>query len=152
MLYDSTLINNNHPLHMVHAETIALPVTRLYANIAYALLVFGWLFPPILLLGLVINLWRKGRANGTWLESHFRLQIRWFLIPVFVASLLGLLALFGPGVGYLMGSMIGSGQMNPDTGNIFMFAPLAILVLAVIVFEIRMLAGWIALNRNQSIS
>ena len=136
---------------MAYADATALPVTRLYVNITYALLVFGWLFPPILLLGLFINLWRRGRANGTWLESHFRLQIRWLLIAVFIAMPIGSFALFGSGVGYLMGSMIGSGQMDPDTGNIVMFAPLAILVLAVIVFEIRMLAGWIALNRNQSI-
>jgi uncharacterized membrane protein len=136
---------------MIYAETTALPVTRLYANIAYALLVFGWIFPPILLLGLAINLWRRGRASGTWLESHFRLQMRWLLIALFVVLLLGMFALFGSGAGYLVGSMIGSGQMDSDTGMTLVFVPLAILILVVIVFEIRMLAGWIALNRNLSI-
>lgn len=77
--------------------------------------------------------------------------MRWFLIVLILILIFGLLLLFGSGAGYLIGSVVGAGQMDADDAIILVFLPFAILILTVIVFEIRMLAGWIALSRNQSI-
>lgn len=52
-----------------------LPITRLYAQVCYALLVAGPLFPPFLAVALMLNLLRRRRAQDTWLASHFARQM-----------------------------------------------------------------------------
>ena len=50
--------------------------------IVYALQAASFLFVITLLVGVIINYVKRDDVNGTWLESHFRWQIRtfWFVL------------------------------------------------------------------------
>lgn len=124
-----------------NAEQVALPITRTAAAFVYASFVFGWFFPPIILLGLIINLLRRGRAKGTWLETHYFFQVRWFLILVAMAVLFIML---GSGAAYLVAVLASMGIPGVSVGVLLVFLPW-------ILFEIKMVQGWVALSNNQSV-
>jgi uncharacterized membrane protein len=58
----------------------------------------GW--PSII--AVVLNYVKRGEARGTWLESHFRWQIRTFWFGVVWVALCGLLVVLTLGVGLLV--------------------------------------------------
>ncbi len=62
-----------------------------------------------------------------------------------------MLMVFGAGAGYLMGSLVSAGQLDADSVMTAAFVPLALLILAFLVYEIRMLTGWIALSRKKGV-
>lgn len=123
--------------------TARLPITRLVAQICYGLFIAGCFLPPLLLVALVTNLMRRERAEGTWIESHFRRQLRDFLkLAAVLAVIVGPLLI--PGVAYLF-------AIIPVIGlPILSIAVLAFFSVAVI-FIIRMATGWRTLLRNEEI-
>ncbi len=73
-----------------------------------------------------MNYIKRGEASGTWLESHFRWQIRTFWFGVIWAALCGLFVLLTVCVGLLI-----------------VWLPLGILTLW---FIYRVARGWMALR------
>jgi uncharacterized membrane protein len=74
--------------HIVYAlHTLSLVIGAFGAATIIGAFVFGW--PSII--AVILNYVKRGDAQGTWLESHFRWQIRtfWFaLLWVVVAAVL----------------------------------------------------------------
>lgn len=88
-------------------------------NVVYGLQALSFLLLFTALIGVIINYIKRDDVAGTWLESHFRWQIRTFWFGLFW-SLLGTL-LAGIGVGVL------------------------ILGVTALWFVYRILRGWLAL-------
>ncbi len=56
--------------------------------LVYALQAAGFLLPPVVwIVAVIINYVRKEEVAGTWLESHFRWQIRTFWFGLLWAAL-----------------------------------------------------------------
>jgi uncharacterized membrane protein len=65
--------------HVVYAlHTVSLVIGALGAATIIGAFLFGW--PSII--AVILNYVKRGEARGTWLESHFRWQIRtfWFAL------------------------------------------------------------------------
>jgi uncharacterized membrane protein len=58
------------------------------ATIVYALQTASFFFPLTLFAAVIVNYVRRDDARGTWLESHFRWQIRtfWFTMGWFTVG------------------------------------------------------------------
>ena len=78
------LVRVAHIVYALHA--LSLVIGAFGAATVVGAFVFGW--PSII--AVIINYVKRGEARGTWLESHFRWQIRTFwyaLLWVIVAGL-----------------------------------------------------------------
>lgn len=101
---DPSLINWTRLIYALHAASIVIGVFS-SAFIATAF-VFG--LPSII--AVILNYLKRSDVRGTWLESHFRWQIRTFWIAFFVFC--GIWIVFGPlsliliGLPFLIGGMI----------------------------------------------
>ena len=85
--------------HLVYAlHTLSLVIGAVGAATVIGAFLFGW--PSII--AVIINYVKRGEARGTWLESHFRWQIRtfWFALlwAVIVAVVSALLAVVVIGI------------------------------------------------------
>jgi uncharacterized membrane protein len=69
---DPSLVTLTHVLYALHALGLAIGAFGT-ATVVGAFL-FGW--PSII--AVIINYIKRGDARGTWLESHFRWQLRTF--------------------------------------------------------------------------
>jgi len=111
--------------HVVYAlHTLSLVIGAFGAATVVGAFVFGW--PSII--AVIINYVKRSEARGTWLESHFRWQIRTFwyaLLWVIVAALISLI---------LMPVLIG-----------FLTWPVLMLVLGLWAIY-RIARGWLALR------
>jgi uncharacterized membrane protein len=108
----------------------ALHAFSLLTGILGPVLVFtafltGW--PSIV--AVILNYVKRGEARGTWLDSHFRWQIRTFWFGVLWISLCGLFVLGTLGIGLLI-----------------VWLPIGVVS---VWFIYRILRGWIALNDNR---
>ncbi|MGE5338902.1 MAG: DUF4870 family protein [Gemmatimonadota bacterium] len=92
--------------HIVYAlHTLSLVIGAFGAATIVGAFVFGW--PSII--AVIINYVKRSEARGTWLESHFRWQIRtfWFaLLWVLVAGLL-FITFIGIPVAWMMIFLLG---------------------------------------------
>ena len=88
---DPSLVTLTHVTYALHA--LGLAIGAFGASTVVGAFVFGW--PSII--AVIINYVKKGEARGTWLESHFRWQIRtfWFALAwvVLIALVGGLLTI-----------------------------------------------------------
>ncbi len=82
-----SLVNVAHLVYALHALSLLIGITT--AATIIGAFVFG--MPSII--AIIINYLKRGEARGTFLESHFRWQIRtfwfgllWCLIGVFIAA------------------------------------------------------------------
>lgn len=118
-----------------------LPLTRMVARTCYFLFMIGFFLPPVALVAAIINLLRRHRAKGTWLASHFRWQLRTYLISLAlaIASLL-------PGI-----VLTGLAIVNPNLAENLLMIPLVLIIIVVFFFLSRMFRGLGAMNRNQAI-
>ena len=111
--------------HLVYAlHTLSLVIGAFGAATVVGAFIFGW--PSII--AVIINYVKRGEARGTWLESHFRWQIRTFwyaLLWVVLAAVISLL---------LAPVLIG-----------FLTWPLMLFVLGVWAIY-RVARGWLALR------
>jgi uncharacterized membrane protein len=88
----SSLVTLTHAIYALHASSLLIGILTV-ATIVGAFL-FSW--PSII--AVILNYVKRSEARGTWLESHFRWQIRtfwfgalWFaLCMLFVVATLGL--------------------------------------------------------------
>lgn len=79
-----SLIQLTHVIYALHACAVFVGVTSSVATVAG-----GFVFGLPSLLAVFLNYLKRGEVRGTWLESHFRWQIR-----TFWTTALGLLAAF----------------------------------------------------------
>src|SRR5262245_51379957 len=91
-----SLITWTHAVYGLHALSLITGIVGV-ATVAGAFL-FGW--PSIV--AVILNYVKRGDANGTWLESHFRWQIRTFWFGLLWVALCGLFVVATLGVGLLI--------------------------------------------------
>jgi uncharacterized membrane protein len=114
-------------MYLLHAISIAVGV------LSTALIVTAFVFGVPSIVAVIMNYVRRNQVRDTWLDSHFRWQLRTFWF-----SLLGLVAatlVFGPLVLILIGIPL-----------------LFISYFAIGVWAIyRIVRGWIALNGQRAV-
>ena len=98
---DPSLVTITHLTYALHA--LGLAIGAFGASTVVGAFVFGW--PSII--AVIINYVKRGDARGTWLESHFRWQIRtfWFGLLWFCLAY-PLIPLFGLGIPLLFANTI----------------------------------------------
>jgi uncharacterized membrane protein len=103
-------------------------------NVVYVLQAMSFFLGITFIIGLIINYIKRGDARGTWLESHFRWQIRTFWFA-FLWSVIG-------GGGALIGM---AGPFAETIGRYFI---IGIIILIVSFFWViyRIIKGWLRLN------
>jgi uncharacterized membrane protein len=114
-LYDWTQI-----IYGLHALSLLTGI--LGAATVIGAFLIGW--PSII--AVIMNYIKRSEASGTWLESHFRWQIRTFWYGAFWAALCGIFVVLTFGIGVL-----------------FVWLPLGLLA---IWFIYRVARGWMALR------
>lgn len=107
-------------IYGLHA--VSLLVGLLGAATAIGAFLFGW--PSIV--AVILNYVKRGDVRGTWLESHFRWQIRTFWFGLLWVALCGLFVALTLGIGLLVA-----------------WIPLAGVT---VWFIYRIARGWMALN------
>ena len=118
------LVTWTNVIYGLHALSLATGILGA-ASVVGAFLI-GW--PSII--AVVLNYVKRSEARGTWLESHFRWQIRTFWFGALWMALCGAFVVFTLGIGLLL-----------------VWLPLGIMALW---FVYRVARGWIALsNRRQ---
>ena len=120
-LPDSAPVGATHLIYALHAwSVIAGLVTPAFIVTAF---LAGW--PSII--GVILNYVKSGAASGTWLESHFRWQIRtfWFALLWVVIGVVPFITVIG----------------IPVAWGIWGLAGLWVLY--------RIVRGWIALANNK---
>ena len=81
---DPSLVTLTHATYALHA--LGLAIGAFGASTVVGAFVFGW--PSII--AVIINYVKRGEARGTWLESHFRWQIRTFWFALAWVVVIGL--------------------------------------------------------------
>ena len=84
---DAGLLRVTHIVYALHA--LGLAIGAFGAATVLGSFLFGW--PSII--AVLLNYWYRGEARGTWLESHFRWQIRTFWFALGWALVVGLVSL-----------------------------------------------------------
>ena len=111
-------------IYVLHALSLLIGIIGT-ATVIGAFL-FGW--PSII--AVIINYVKRGDVQGTWLETHFRWQIRTFWFGLLWVGLCGLFVLGTLGLGLL-----------------FVWLPLGVVA---IWFIYRVVRGWSALSNGRS--
>ena len=93
---DEPLLKWTHAIYALHALSLLTGIIGA-ASVVGAFLI-GW--PSII--AVILNYMKRGEARGTWLESHFRWQIRTFWWGFLWAALCGLLVVGTLGIGLLI--------------------------------------------------
>jgi len=101
---DPALVNTTHLIYALHSLSLLIGITTA------ATIVGAFVFSVPSIIAVVINYLKREEARGTYLESHFRWQIRtfWFtvlwcligtfLIFTFIGIPLGLAIFFATGI------------------------------------------------------
>ena len=89
---DPSLVRWTHVIYGLHAVAVIVGVASAAATVAG-----GFVFGLPSLAAVVLNYVKCGEAAGSWLESHFRWQIRtfWFTLLWLVVSFLVMLTVIG---------------------------------------------------------
>ncbi len=88
--YENKALHPNQPSHSLKTLTLGV----------YVLQGLSIFFGITALIGVVLNYLKKGDAQGTWLESHFRWQIATFWVSLIVGVVGTVTTFFG--IGYLI--------------------------------------------------
>ena len=83
----SSLITVVHVVYALH--TVSLVIGALGAATVIGAFLFGW--PSII--AVILNYVKRSEARGTWLESHFRWQIRTFWFALLWAAIVMLVSI-----------------------------------------------------------
>ena len=81
-----SLVTTTHIIYALH--TVSLVIGAFGAASIVGTFLFGW--PSII--AVIINYVKRSEARGTWLESHFRWQIRTFWFALLWALIVGMLS------------------------------------------------------------
>ena len=89
---DPSLVRWTHVIYGLHAIAVIVGVASAAATVAG-----GFVFGLPSLAAVALNYLKRGEVAGTWLESHFRWQIRtfWFTLLWLVLSFLVMLTIIG---------------------------------------------------------
>jgi uncharacterized membrane protein len=117
---DDSLVGWAHVIYALHAFSLLTGLVGV-ATVVGAFLT-GW--PSII--AVILNYVKRSDVRGTWLESHFRWQIRTFWFGLLWVALCGLFIVATLGIGILVA-----------------WLPLGLVALW---FIYRIVRGWIALN------
>jgi uncharacterized membrane protein len=118
-----SLVTWTHVIYLLHALSLLTGILGA-ATVVGAFLV-GW--PSII--AVILNYVKRSEARGTWLESHFRWQIRTFWFGLLWVSLCILFVVMTLGLGILVA-----------------WLPLTIIT---VWFIYRIVRGWLALNERR---
>jgi uncharacterized membrane protein len=118
-----SLVNWTHLIYGLHALSLLSGI--LGAATVVGAFLTGW--PSII--AVVLNYVKRSEARGTWLESHFRWQIRTFWFGLLWISLCALFVIMTLGIGILIA-----------------WLPIAVVGLW---FVYRIIRGWLALSNGQ---
>ena len=117
------LVTWTNVIYGLHALSLATGILGA-ASVVGAFLI-GW--PSII--AVILNYVKRSEVRGTWLESHFRWQIRTFWFGALWVGLCGAFVVLTLGIGFLL-----------------VWIPLGIVALW---FIYRVGRGWMALNNRQ---
>jgi uncharacterized membrane protein len=120
---DRSLVNWTTLIYALHAFSLLTGILGT-ATVIGAFLT-GW--PSII--AVILNYVKRGETTGTWLESHFRWQIRTFWYGVLWVGLCGVLVVLTLGLGLLV-----------------VWVP---LILVTIWFVYRIARGWVRLGARR---
>ena len=115
-----TLFNWTQAIYALHAFSILMGIIG--PPTVIGVFFFGW--PSII--AVILNYVKRGDVQGTWLESHFRWQIRTFWYGLLWVALCGVFVVMTLGIGLLI-----------------VWLPLAIVTVWLIY---RIVRGWVALR------
>jgi uncharacterized membrane protein len=89
-----SLVTLTHVIYGLHSASLLIGITTAVTIVGAFL--FGW--PSII--AVILNYVNRGETRGTWLESHFRWQIRtfWFGLLWVLLCWLFVIATFGIGI------------------------------------------------------
>ena len=89
---DPSLVRWTHVIYGLHAIAVIVGVASAAATVAG-----GFVFGLPSLAAVALNYLKRGEVAGTWLESHFRWQIRtfWFALLWIAVSALMVLTIIG---------------------------------------------------------
>jgi uncharacterized membrane protein len=118
-----SLLGWTQAIYILHAVSLVTGI--LGAATIFGAFLIGW--PSII--AVVLNYIKRSDVAGTWLESHFRWQIRTFWYGLLWVCLCGLFVFMTLGIGLLI-----------------VWLPLGIVS---IWFIYRIARGWMALNNRQ---
>ena len=121
---DSTMVGWTQAIYALHAFSLLMGILGT-ATIVGAFLT-GW--PSII--AVILNYVKRGDVRGTWIDSHFRWQIRTFWFGLLWVSLCVFFILITLGIGLLIA-----------------WLPLALVS---IWFVYRVVRGWSALNARNA--
>ena len=117
---NGSLVRFTHLIYALHAASIVIGIVGT-ATVVGAFL-FGW--PSII--AVILNYVKRGDVRGTWLESHFRWQIRTFWYGLLWVSL-----------------CLGFVVVTLGIGILVAWLP---LVIVSVWFVYRVVRGWLALR------
>ena len=120
---ESSLVNWTTLIYALHAFSLVTGILGT-ATVIGAFLT-GW--PSII--AVILNYVKRGETTGTWLESHFRWQIRTFWYGVLWVGLCGVLVVLTLGLGLLV-----------------VWLPLALVT---VWFVYRIVRGWVRLGARR---
>ncbi len=119
-----SLVRYTHVIYALHAASLVIGIVGA-ATVVGAFL-FGW--PS--LIAVVLNYVKRSEVRDTWLESHFRWQIRTFWFGLLWVALCGLFIVATLGIGFVIA-----------------WIPLGVVGLW---FIYRIVRGWLALIDRRS--
>ena len=119
-----SLVTWTQAIYALHALSLAIGILGA-ASVVGAFLI-GW--PSIV--AVILNYVKRSEARGTWLESHFRWQIRTFWFGLLWVSLCVAFVILTFGLGLLL-----------------VWLPLGLVALW---FIYRVVRGWMALNSRRA--
>jgi uncharacterized membrane protein len=85
---DPVLVTLTHVIYGLHTLSIAIGI------VSSTLVITAFLFGIPSILAVILNYVKRGDVRDTWLDSHFRWQIRTFWIAL--ALIVGISLVFGP--------------------------------------------------------
>jgi len=85
------LLTLTHLIYALHAFAVFAAV------VGSATIIFGFVASLPSIVAVILNYWKRDEVRGTWLESHFRWQIRtfWFALLWIVVSVLLFVTIIG---------------------------------------------------------
>ena len=98
-----SLVQITHVIYALHAAAVVIGVT------SAATVAGGFVFGLPSLVAVFLNYLKRSDVNGTWLESHFRWQIRtfWFTLLWLVVYGLLIITIIGIPIAWIMIAILG---------------------------------------------
>lgn len=95
-----SLVNLTHLIYGLHAIAVVVGVS------SSATIAGGFVFGVPSLLAVFLNYWMRSEVRGTWLESHFRWQIRTFWFTLLWLGVYGLFVITIIGIPIALGLIV----------------------------------------------